>query len=69
MNSILWQYDGKDARILDVCELATRIGLSNWYDPRLYHHGKIALTPSTYLTTAEYLSDYTKQSLVLQKNV
>jgi predicted enzyme involved in methoxymalonyl-ACP biosynthesis len=62
INTLLWKFEGKDTRILDVCELATRIGLNNWYDPRLYHHGKIGFNP-------QYLFDYCRIFIRLYRAV
>lgn len=46
INDRLWELDGKGIYILNVYGLSVRIGVYNWYEPRLYHHSKHGFNPN-----------------------
>jgi len=46
LNDRLWEKDGAAIRVVDVADLADRLGQQHWTEPRWQHYGKFGFNPA-----------------------
>lgn len=45
LNAMLWDFDGRGIRVLDIHQLATDCGSRQWHEPRWFFHSKHGFAP------------------------